>query len=310
MIAAVFAAAVLAAVSAPYDLDALGAEALWMYPDIDWATVDTVEFITPAPEAASVDYTDVGLFGCTSSPAAFTSCTEGRPDAERHVILAGDSKTAQWHPAIAPIALRHRWRLTTTAFAACPLTAAGLMYQDAPYHACAAWTTEAVDFILAEHPDLLIVSGGRLTAYPMGGDPAALSSAALEDGYVELWQTFVDAGIPVAVILNNPIPEVEMWRCAAEHRDELSVCTFGYDAGVRRSGAQVQWAAAHRVPGVMVVDLAPWICPHRGGCPAVIGNVMVYGWQSHLTRTYVTSLRPFVGKAFLAATGGMFGEAP
>jgi hypothetical protein len=57
------------------------------------------------------------------------------------------------------------------------------------------------------------------------------------------------------------------------------------------------------LPGnVRLLDLTRFFC-YDGFCPAVIGNVLVYHDQSHLTVTYARTLAPFLGAEILAATG-------
>lgn len=310
-LSAVFAFAASGSVSAadPYDLYSLGAAALWVTPDVDWVTADVVDFITPAPLAAPFDVTDAESRGCvTRTGSQLVACSEGRSDSDRTVILAGDSKTFQWQPAISAIAQTNGWQLTTLAYSACPLTSSGVPLNGASYSGCEEWIPKAVNYILEAHPDLLIVSGGRRTSYELGGDPTVESVDALVDGYADMWQTFVDAGIPVVVVLNNPSPPIgtEMWQCADANPTALSACTFPYpDRDVTSAGTQV--LAAAKVPEVAVVDLDRWICPWWEGCPAVVGNVMVYRRQSHLTRTYVLTMTPYIDHVLLEATGGLFG---
>ena len=43
------------------------------------------------------------------------------------------------------------------------------------------------------------------------------------------------------------------------------------------------------------LDLTDYICPDRT-CEPVIGNVLVYRQGSHITKTYIDTLAPFLGK--------------
>lgn len=310
MIAALLAATLAVTASAAAQPAALGAAALWTDPGIDWAAINIVDYITPAPADAPADVPQIELDGCVSSNinSALNPCSEGDPDGPL-VIIAGDSKTFQWHPAISLIAADGGWRLTTLAFSACPITLSGVPLNGEAYASCEAWIPQAVDYILDAKPDLLIVSGGRGVAYSIGGDPTDQTAEALIDGYARAWQLFVDAGIPVVVIVDNPAPPVEMWECADLHRDALSNCSFPIAPDSIRTIVTAQLEAAARVPEVATVRFDEWLCPGRGPCPAVIGNVMVYRRQSHLTATYVASMAPVVSSALHAATGGRFGDA-
>lgn len=181
----------------------------------------------------------------------FQVCSEQQlPGDGPKVILAGDSKALQWQPVVAPIALSSGWSLTTLTYSACPLTASGLPLGGQRYDECEAWIPMAVEFILDTHPDLLIVSGGRSVTYEAGSSPAETTTDAMVRGYAMMWQRFVDAGIAVVVILDNPSPDKEMWECAADHPESLSACTFPYPAdrdecAPRRRSRGVA-AASHR----------------------------------------------------------------
>src|SRR5690606_29030874 len=93
-------------------------------------------------------------------------CSQGQPDADHTVILAGDSKASQWHPAIAPLAAANGWNLEMLAYSGCPLTTAGLPTVDGvPYTTCMDWIPTAIDYIIGADPDLLILGGGRVMSY-------------------------------------------------------------------------------------------------------------------------------------------------
>jgi hypothetical protein len=51
-----------------------------------------------------------------------------------------------------------------------------------------------------------------------------------------------------------------------------------------------------------VLDLTELFCPD-GFCAPVIGNVLVYHDNSHITVAYARTLAPFLGEAILEVTG-------
>ncbi|WP_420809372.1 SGNH hydrolase domain-containing protein [Actinotalea caeni] len=109
------------------------------------------------------------------------------------------------------------------------------------------------------------------------------------DGLATRWEQLEQAGSRVAVVLDNPAPDHEVYECVAEHPEDLAACTFSRERGVRSSSAGVQLAAAERVPGVTAIDLTDYICPTEE-CVPVIGNVLVYRQGSHITDTYARTL--------------------
>jgi hypothetical protein len=123
------------------------------------------------------------------------------------------------------------------------------------------------------------------------------------------WRTITDAGIPLAVLLDNPEPRTEgVYECVAKHEKDLSACAFDKSDAERRSGAAAQLKAAAEVPAVKVIDMSDVICPDADRCAPVIGNVLVYRQGTHLTRTFVDSAEPQLAAALAKVTSGRFGS--
>ena len=59
---------------------------------------------------------------------------------------------------------------------------------------------------------------------------------------------------------------------------------------------------AAQLPSTKFLDFSRFFCPNKI-TPAVIGNVMVYKDNNHVTRTYMESLTPYFETEFMAATG-------
>jgi len=282
----------------------LGAAAIAAAPTTDWAAVEAVDFITPAPSAASFDAPEASSNGCHKRPASGSSpvvCSAG-PDERPTIMVAGDSKATQWTPVIGAIANEAGWRSATLVMSGCTLVDANLHLGDDAYADCNEWGPQALEQILAHPPDLLLVSGGRLNAY-LGDDPASRSFDVLVEGYARVWQQVIDVGVPVIVLLDNPPPGFQVQDCVRDNVDHLAACGFSF-GNLERSGTPALLAAADLVSGVRVIDLNDWICPGREWCPPVIGNVLVYREGSHLTRTYVMTMKPMLADALAEATDG------
>jgi hypothetical protein len=52
---------------------------------------------------------------------------------------------------------------------------------------------------------------------------------------------------------------------------------------------------AARRAGVAVLDPTPWLCTRR--CPLIVGDLLVYRDNNHLTSAYVASLSPLLRRA-------------
>ena len=91
------------------------------------------------------------------------SCTFGDPNGTFTVALVGDSHASHWFPAVERIADANGWRLITFVKASC-------VFVDLPifspllkreYTECEAWRPLVVERLIAEQPDLVIVSSDR-----------------------------------------------------------------------------------------------------------------------------------------------------
>lgn len=83
---------------------------------------------------------------------------------------------------------------------------------------------------------------------------------------------------------SNPGPD-----CVAAHLDDVQACTTPLaDAKPYRRTEQEVRRAVTRAGG-RVVDPTRWLCVD-GGCPAVIGNYLVYRDATHITASYARFL--------------------
>ena len=55
-------------------------------------------------------------------------------------------------------------------------------------------------------------------------------------------------------------------------------------------------ADAARASGIRLIDPTPWFCtPER--CPVVVGNILVYKDDSHMTIAYAEAVTPLLDRA-------------
>ena len=101
--------------------------------------------------------------------------------------------------------------------------------------------------------------------------------------------------MPVLAIRDNPRFDRSMPDCVAAA--DATAC------GVERAAVYAPvppWAPLDVPPNVRFLDIADRVCgPDL--CPAVIGNVLVYLDDNHLTASYAASMAPLVEGDVLAA---------
>jgi peptidoglycan/LPS O-acetylase OafA/YrhL len=258
--------------------------------------LDSADFITPTADQATSDIPDAYDKGCqvAQDSAKPVRCTYGDPAGGVTVALVGDSKALQWITALDAIGKDRGWRVETYTKSSCAFTASEVINKSKTYATCTSWNDAVTRLLLTEKPAAVLTSQGAWNALPKAGTRA--TRTGMLNGLESRWSRLQGAGIAVIPIAGNAAPpDGDVYECVAEHPDQLSRCAFKASYPT----ANVQRAAAREV-GAPVVDLSDVICP-GGTCAAVIGNVLVYRQGSHLTRTYVSTLRPVLDDRLMSA---------
>jgi peptidoglycan/LPS O-acetylase OafA/YrhL len=279
---------------------ALGAGVLRDNPrgDPAGAVIDHVDWMTPVPTRAKADVPVIYADHCQLGPGKtdVLTCRYGDPKGRITVAVVGDSKVAQWIPALQPLAEQNGWRLVTYLKSSCAFSLA-MSEMDGP--PCHAWTVNVLRRLQADPPDYVLTSQSN----PEGRDAAGrYTKNAMITGLRSAWKRLNAMGAGVMVIADNPnphLPGANVYECVAQNPGKLSTCSFDRSL-YNGSAAVVQHAAVTGMKGVAIVDLFDAICPLQR-CPAVIGNVLIYRQGSHLTATYIRTLAPRLARALTRA---------
>lgn len=245
--------------------------------------------ITPDPGQATADVPDVYARGCQVAvedtevvPCLSESATTG----DISVAVVGDSKIAQWLPALDAIAVEQGWQLTSYTKSGCAFSSATQTVGDDTYPECVTWNEELEGLLVGAEPDFIVTSG--VVSQAVDGD--GKSQEAMSAGYVEKWNTMGELGIPVVVISDTPQPEpgVTPYECVAENMDNPNeACSWPSDGG---SGSDTLLAAVDQVPTATYLDMNQFVC-QQDVCSPVYRNVLTYRQGSHITVTFVELLR-------------------
>lgn len=245
--------------------------------------------------------------GCHSSFDAVTAdltCRFGDPRGRRTMVLLGDSHALQWFPALDLVARRGGYRLLDVTKSSCtPMSVT--VWNEAmgrPYAECDNWRVDALAKIVAARPDVVVLSTSTgVRAHGLRGGGAGFD-AAWADGTARTVATLAGSGARVVLLEDTVNPGRAVPGCVAEHLVDVTACA-PYRAGAiepaaRRAGQR----AAARAAGARLVDPVPWLCAPRR-CPVVVGNLLVYRDEQHLSTDYVTWLTPALGAALGPALG-------
>ncbi|KPN22345.1 hypothetical protein AO716_03895 [Arthrobacter sp. Edens01] len=231
--------------------------------------------ILPQPEHASAEWPELPG-DCTDTQRMEVVCQldfNEDPNAPR-VALIGSSHAQVWLSAVVPIAEQRGWNVSVRVKGFCPVT-----FEDGTDEACLRFNEQTMSELLASPPDL-VVTTGSITV--LDGEEH------MHDTWVRSIEQMRRAGSAVVAIRDTPRMDGFAPVCIEENEDQPQLC--GIDAS-RTLGASNPAVEASRELGIIHLDLNDFLCPD-GYCPAVIGNVLVYLDNHHLTKTYVRSLLP------------------
>ncbi|MGN6251188.1 MAG: acyltransferase family protein [Marmoricola sp.] len=265
-------------------------------PGRDCAAVPYDHLLPASVDAASDKadaYADVGGTDCWSYLPHYPTkrCSFGDHRSSVHIALVGNSHAGQWLPALEALAERHHWRIDTYLASRCALADVAQDFDTAANSkACSAWTDRTVRRVVADRPDLVVVSN-RISVAAVGHTYAG-STAAYRDGYLSVLRRFGDAGAKVLVLRDTPAPGASIPDCVAQQGQDYARC----------DGSREDWlppepavTAVRQVddPGIAAVDLTDHICDGPT-CHAVTGGVITYFDGSHMTATFARTLAPYL----------------
>ncbi|MBS1886436.1 MAG: acyltransferase [Actinobacteria bacterium] len=264
--------------------------------------------IRPTPLQAPEDIPRPALEGCLEGIEGTVShaCVYGDPTGERTLVLFGDSHAMQYFPALEQIAIAQHRRLVVLTKRECsPVMVPTLnVAESREYPACTAWRASSLRRIAREagrgQVTVALSGDSKTRAYGPGGEllTGAANAAALEAGFASTLEKIAAAGAAAVVIRDDPEAPFDVPSCVSEHLHDFGACGFPEHAAPNR---EFERRAAHTL-GIPTVDLTPEICPN-GLCRAVIGSVLVYRDNAHLTATFARTLAPWLEAPLLHAGG-------
>ncbi|MDT8914708.1 acyltransferase family protein [Amycolatopsis sp. PS_44_ISF1] len=283
----------------------------WQVVDLRKADLATGPTATAAPATAPTTGPTAGSAGGPSVIAvpddwariADADCVRSALDAElemcssrttgppaKRIVVVGDSHIQQYLAALGPIAAKHDYQITFMLKGACPFsTTADAMPGDP---ACIAWNAAAEREITDRHPDAVLTLASR--------DVRPGLTEQTPPGFVDQWKKLDQAGIPVFAVRDNPRLGFSPPECIRAHGSESSRC------GVPRDQLLAGTPPYDKIAGipanVTFFDLSDYFCG-RLECRAVVGNVLVYMDDNHVTGTFMATLAPVLERAMTAALG-------
>jgi hypothetical protein len=224
------------------------------------------------------------------------------------VALVGDSIAGNWFTPLEQIAEQRHWRLVTELHSACPLSATMTITpnEGGAYTACHSWGTAVMhDLDTTIKPAVVITSDLAELAtvtHPGGG------AAAQEDigaGMDQDWKQLQDHGISVIAIRETPNAGINIPDCLEGHPSATALCTIPVSRAIQPHVPTV-YATQAAGGSVPLINMNSLICG-PASCPPVIGNVLVYQDNHHLTSSYALTMAPYLEQKLLRASKTLSG---
>ncbi|WP_029068359.1 acyltransferase family protein [Jonesia quinghaiensis] len=219
--------------------------------------------------------------------------TENADDADAVIALVGDSHAEHYLPAFEELAQEHNLQIRTYFHSSCPLSLAQRV-SDADRGGPCLTANEETLTTLEESGDIdLIVTSAR-TDVPWVEE----GSVTPAEGFAQVWAR-LEPVAPVLVFKDNPsmLPQDQTTDCVALNADDPGVCGRSVDEAMpvdhQLDGVEL---AHEQGTDVTLVDTQGWFCTDTQ-CPAVVGNVLVYRDENHVTATYAATLADRVWEA-------------
>lgn len=231
--------------------------------------------------------------GCHLSISATESgpCVYGRTEGAVRVVLLGDSKAAQWFPALEAIAGARGWRLESLTKSGCPAPDVALWSTNLSraYRECDQWREAVFARLAQDRPDLILVASvypGQMFD-PEHGRPidAPIARRLWQDGWARSLARLASDGQRVALLRDTPTAPQDMASCVSAHLDTPDACRFTPPASLI---VDLERSAAQRA-GVPQIDLSARYCGPRH-CEPVIDGLLVYRDKTHFTPAFVRHL--------------------
>lgn len=231
------------------------------------------------------------------------NCAYGDKTAKRTIALAGGSHAEHWITALDLLGRQHHFKVVTYLKMGCPLTTEEVplvMGDNRPYPKCHEWNERVMDKLIADRPDFVFTTSTRPWNIRAGDVMPAT--------YIGIWRQLSDNDIPILAMRDTPwlVRNGEPFfaaDCLADGGDAIS-------CGTRRSDVLSEHNPTldfvERFPLLKPLDMSDAVC-RKDICRAVEGNVLLYHDAHHISKTYMRTMAPELGRQIAAATGWWVG---
>ncbi|MRJ77714.1 acyltransferase family protein [Aeromicrobium sp. SMF47] len=243
------------------------------------------------PDTTAIRRDNPNYPGCqTSDNEVRTTCTFGDPKDPTlpHVVVIGDSHARALLPAFVPMAKEGKLFLEVQVKAGCNWSSNPHPNPDRTIaEGCYEWRDNVNAYLLKKADDIdLIVTGALAHPRPATGPKEQVA------GFATTWRPLAERGVPIVAFRDNTAQPVDTNDCLAlEGTITPDSCALPRDKAFPNFDPLV--GAAKEIKGARLYDFTRFYCDDEK-CPAVIGGVNVYRDRTHVSKTYMATMKPYI----------------
>ncbi|MBM3639121.1 MAG: acyltransferase [Actinobacteria bacterium] len=253
--------------------------------------------LTPSLGDALLDFAAVYQDDCHTSFSSVQqkNCIFGDPNGTTSVGLYGDSHAAQWFPGLEKVAIKRKWKLITYTKRGCPPADIEVWSKvlGRHYTECDAWRENVYKKMVDDKVKVVLV--------------AQFDRLLSKETKIPIWQRdwriglqgtidiLKGLGITPILFADTPFPARDVPTCLSASPKDIDVCNPIPSAALRADIAEVRedLSVKNSVPLLRTKD---WFCT-ANICPVVVGNILVYRDDNHITSAYAKFLGPVLDAA-------------
>lgn len=220
---------------------------------------------------------------------------------DQTIALVGDSHMGQWIEALDAYGRTRHIEFITYIKTLCAGTgasgiASGPAAQASSITSCTTWGRRVLAAVRS-NPKISVVIFTNYTEIYLGGSSTNDHRSLKSTDFVSAWIPLIEAGKSIVALRDTPNTDlVNAPQCIALHLKQYDPCTVSRDKSQLPDLRDPLLQAAKAVAGVRTIDPTDDFCGATT-CHTVIGGLVVYFDDSHMTATFSRTLAPIIGQA-------------
>lgn len=202
-------------------------------------------------------------------------CEYGELEAPKYTIaLVGGSHAAHWLPSFREFAKSKKIKVVNYTKSGCRFTSDEDVEED-----CKEWNKKLIETLISSKPDLVFTHAD------------VAGKERIPAGFLKQWKKLQVADIPILAVRDNPRFGFDVAACVDENGVFSSACSVNREDVLP---TESPWDKLDVKPeNVYYTDLSDYFCEDTT-CKPVVGNVLVYRDDGHITATYAKTLAPIL----------------